>query len=222
VPAGELKAFLLGELPERVARRVTAHLEECPSCEAEAGRLDAETDPLIRSLRRVLRPEADNPTGTSAGTFPRAARDSNRTAPERVGGYEVLGELGRGGMGVVYKARQPGLNRAVALKMILAAEHAGAERRARFRAEGETVARLSHPNIVQVYEVGAHQGLPYVCLEFIDGPSLGQWLGGVPQPPRQAAALVQTLARAVQHAHEAGVVHRDLKPANILLAFSDA
>jgi hypothetical protein len=120
-------------------------------------------------------------------------------------------------MGVVYKARQVALKRVVALKMILAGEHAGAAELARFRAEAEAIARLQHPHIVQVFEVGEHGGLPYLALEYCPGGSLEKKLSGTPLPPPQAAALIQTLARAVQAAHEKGVVHRDLKPANVLL-----
>ncbi len=133
-------------------------------------------------------------------------------------GYEVFGELGRGGMGVVYKARQVALGRLVALKMIVTGGHAGPEERRRFKTEAEAAARLSHPNIVQVYEVGEHAGCPFVALEFCDGDSLKRRLDGTPWPPRAAAELVQTLARAIHVAHEAGIVHRDLKPANVLLA----
>jgi WD40 repeat protein/tRNA A-37 threonylcarbamoyl transferase component Bud32 len=135
-----------------------------------------------------------------------------------VPGYEILGELGRGGMGVVYQARQVKLQRLVALKMILAGIHAQPEERTRFQAEAEAVARLAHPNIVQIYEVGEHNGLPYLALEYVAGGSLAQHLGGTPQPPRVAAELLLTLTRAVEHAHTNGIVHRDLKPANILLA----
>jgi hypothetical protein len=135
-----------------------------------------------------------------------------------VPGYEILGELGRGGMGVVYKARQLCLNRVVALKMILAGSHAGPGATARFLREAETVARLKHPNVVQVHEFGTHEGKPYFSLEYLEGGSLADHLKGEPQPPAQAAQMVQTLARAVQTAHEQGIVHRDLKPANVLLA----
>jgi tetratricopeptide (TPR) repeat protein/tRNA A-37 threonylcarbamoyl transferase component Bud32 len=138
--------------------------------------------------------------------------------PPTIPGYEVLGVLGRGGMGVVYKARQASLRRLVALKMILAGGHATAEQRARFRTEAEAAARLQHPNVVQVHEVGEHGGLPFFCLEFVDGGSLANRLDGTPWPPRQAAQLVETLARAVHAAHQRGIVHRDLKPANVLLA----
>jgi WD40 repeat protein len=133
-------------------------------------------------------------------------------------GYKVLGELGQGGMGIVYQARQLALNRLVALKMIRAGAYAGGRERARFQTEAEAVARLRHPNIVQVYEVGAHEGRPYLALEFVAGGSLSALLRGTPQPPRQAAELVEALARAIDYAHGQGVVHRDLKPANILLA----
>jgi serine/threonine protein kinase len=133
-------------------------------------------------------------------------------------GYEILEELGRGGMGVVYKARHLALRRLVALKMILAGGHSGAQELALFRTEAEAVARLQHPNIVQIHEVGDQNGLPYFALEFCAGGSLAQKLQGTPLPPELAARLVETLARAMQAAHRAGIVHRDLKPANILLA----
>jgi serine/threonine-protein kinase len=133
-------------------------------------------------------------------------------------GYEVLGELGRGGMGVVYKARHISLGRLVALKMILAGRHAGQVELDRFRTEAQAVARLQHPNVVQIHEVGEHDGLPYFSLEFCPGGPLNRKLGGTPLPAREAATLVERLASAMQAAHDKGVVHRDLKPANVLLA----
>jgi hypothetical protein len=133
------------------------------------------------------------------------------------GDDELLGELGRGGMGVVYEARQRALDRIVAVKMILAGAHAGAEELARFRSEATALARLQHPNIVQIHEIGAHDGRPYFCLEYVEGGSLADRLGGTPLPARPAAELVRTLAGAVHAAHQKGVVHRDLKPANVLL-----
>src|SRR5207253_8365623 len=126
-------------------------------------------------------------------------------------------ELGRGGMGVVYLARQTTLNRPVALKMILGGGYAGGAEFRRFLAEAEAIARFQHPNIVQVYECGEHDGVPYLSLEYCDGGSLDRKLAGTPLPPAEAAALAETLARAVQHAHDRGVLHRDLKPANVLL-----
>jgi serine/threonine protein kinase len=136
-----------------------------------------------------------------------------------VPGYEILEMLGRGGMGVVYRARHLALKRTVALKMILAGGHAGTDERARFQGEVQAVARLSHPNIVQIYEVGEHEGLPFCALEFVAGQSLAQKLDGNPCAPMEAARLVETLAAAVHAAHMKEVVHRDLKPANVLLAW---
>jgi WD40 repeat protein/serine/threonine protein kinase len=138
-----------------------------------------------------------------------------------VPGYEILGVLGRGGMGVVYKARQVGLNRLVALKMILGGSHAGEAEMARFHAEAEAVARLQHPHVVQIHEIGESQGVPFFSLEFVAGGSLAQYLAGTPQPSRDAAELVCKLACAIQAAHEHGIIHRDLKPANILLQIAD-
>ncbi len=137
-------------------------------------------------------------------------------------GYALLRELGRGGMGVVYLARQEGLERLVALKTILQGGHASAEELARFRREGQAIARLHHPNIVQVYAVGDCDGLPFIAMEYCDGGSLAHHRAAGPPGAGEAAALVAALARAVQAAHEAGVIHRDLKPANVLLAPSRA
>jgi tetratricopeptide (TPR) repeat protein/tRNA A-37 threonylcarbamoyl transferase component Bud32 len=146
-----------------------------------------------------------------------AARGPSGAARPAVAGYEILAELGRGGMGVVYKARQLRLNRLVALKMVLAGAHAGGQQLARFHAEAEAVAQLQHPNIVQIFEVGEHEGLPFFSLEFVDGGSLAQKLGGKPRPPREAAGVVELLALAMAEAHQHGIIHRDLKPANVLL-----
>ena len=135
----------------------------------------------------------------------------------RIPGYDAEALLGRGGMGVVYKARHRSLNRPVALKMLIAGAYAGPSERARFQREAEAVASLRHANIVAVYDLGDHEGCPYFTMELLEGGSLAQALSGTPQPARQAAALLITLAEAVHVAHQAGIVHRDLKPANILL-----
>jgi eukaryotic-like serine/threonine-protein kinase len=150
--------------------------------------------------------DAADPTPPSPGAPPIA-----------VPGCEMLGELGRGGMGVVYKARQMSLNRTVAVKMILAGPYAGAAQRDRFRIEAEAAARLHHPNIVQLFEVGEHEGRPYCLLEYVSGQSLAQLLDGTPWPARHAAELVHALGGAIHVAHALGIVHRDLKPGNILL-----
>jgi serine/threonine-protein kinase len=171
----------------------------------------------LRALEAVYRVPRGASSGPETLSEPGRAGAGVAVPP----GYELLGELGRGGMGVVYKARQIKLNRLVALKMILAGGHASARERSRFKAEAEAAARLSHPNIVAVYEVGEHDGRPYLVLEYVDGDSLPRRTEGTPLPAQAAAELVRTLARAVQHAHERGVVHRDLKPANVLLASPD-
>ncbi len=134
-----------------------------------------------------------------------------------VPGYEILGVLGHGGMGVVYRARQLKANRLVALKMIRAVEHATPHERLRFQIETEAVARLQHPNIVQLHEVGEVRGQPYFSLEFCDGGTLTDQLKKKRPSPREAAELIETLARAMHYAHLRGVVHRDLKPGNVLL-----
>ncbi len=134
----------------------------------------------------------------------------------QIASYEILEVLGEGGMGVVYKARQRGLNRLVAVKMIRRDRPGGPDRLARFLIEAEAVARLRHPNIVQIFEIGEVDDGPYLSLELLDGGSLARRLAGTPQPGRPAAELMITLARAVQVAHDAGIIHRDLKPSNIL------
>src|SRR5262249_22495021 len=123
--------------------------------------------------------------------------------------------------GVVYKARQTTLKRLVALKMILGGGFASADHRARFLVEGEMLARLHHPNIVAVYEVGYHEGNPFLALEYVEGRTLHDRLHQAPLAPRAAAALVEQLARATHHAHLQGVIHRDLKPANVLLQMTN-
>jgi WD40 repeat protein len=165
---------------------------------------------------------ADAPPTTIGRT--ESTQDGRATAAESyptIPGYEILGVLGRGGMGVVFRARQVGLNRIVALKMIRGGNDAGPDSVSRFQAEAEAAARLRHPNIVQVYEVGTHDGQPFFSLEYVEGGTLTQRLARALPPPRDAAQLLRDLALAVAHAHAHGIIHRDLKPANVLLAFSD-
>jgi serine/threonine protein kinase len=169
-----------------------------------------------------------HPPDTSAPEMAPAAVQAPEQ-PNRIGDYEILETLGRGGMGVVYKARDRRLDRVVALKVLpphakglmqrlLHADAAGAQmQRTRFQTEAKAVARLQHPHIVQIYDLGEHEGLPYLALEYVAGGSLGAKLRTEGLPPRAAAEVVAKLARAVHHAHEQGVLHRDLKPSNILL-----
>jgi serine/threonine-protein kinase len=181
----------------------------------EAPSLDEYAD-RFPDLAPDLRLQVDLHRALGSGPVIAAGPDDG-SAPPTVPGYEVMDALGRGGMGVVYRARQVGLKRLVALKMLTPRGGADPEQLARFRAEGEAVARLKHPNIVQIYEVGEHRGQPYFSLELVEDGSLDRKLAGKPVPPSEAAALVETLARAMHYAHERGIVHRDLKPANVLL-----
>jgi WD40 repeat protein len=167
----------------------------------------ASTTPGASSFSRAvtLAAEAETDAAPTAAVWPTVA------------GYEVLGELGRGGMGVVYKARHLGLDRLVALKMLRAGDVADLDQLTRFRHEAAVVAQLQHPYLVQIYEVGEQDGRPYCALEYVDGGSLAEKLAGTPQPDRATAQLLEKLARAMHVAHKRNVVHRDLKPANVLL-----
>ena len=237
----KLRALLDDVLSSSERDALARHVERCASCQEQLTGLTATPDSktwrraeqpscgstaeegMIRRLKRM--PSWSAPTGPTQETWPANLWPHMEIALSGVvgselpvvPGYEILGELGRGGMGVVYKARQLGLHRIVALKMIQAGTHAGPKDLARFRAEAAVIARLQHPNIVQIYDVGEVAGRPYFVLEFVAGGSLAQHLQGKPQAVRLAALLVETLARAVHAAHVNGVIHRDLKPANILL-----
>lgn len=152
-----------------------------------------------------------------AATLGSAVTGDEHTPLPQVPGFELLEERGRGGMGVVYRARDLALNRMVAIKMLLGRETASAEQRVRFLVEAEMVARVRHPHVVEIFEIGNHAGSPFFVLEYIDGESLQERLKKGRLEPRGAAELVEVLARTVHFAHQRGVVHRDIKPANILL-----
>jgi serine/threonine protein kinase len=177
--------------------------------------------PEVRNrLELTLRLDAEL---TAMFPTPQPKRESDTPQPwmrpaelPHIPGYELEATVGRGSMGIVYKARHLRHNRQVALKMLLAGAYAGVEERVRFLREGEAVAGLKHANLVQVHDVGDHDGRPYFTMELVEGGSLAQKLMGTPQPAQQAAALVATLAGAVQVAHQCGMIHRDLKPGNIL------
>jgi WD40 repeat protein/serine/threonine protein kinase len=239
-PRSILERFLAGLLDDPEENEVCAHVEECPSCQGELDDLVGGSAPKPRpaASAAVPRPEFDRsflerlqqtlsapdwrrPPGIGAHRHPGWLTGPDGPRPHEatcaVPGYEVLSELGRGAMGVVYKAWHHDLGRPTALKMILAGAHAGLNDRTRFRAEAEAAASLRHPNIVQVYEIGEAGGLLYFAMEYIEGETLKQRLHGTPQPPRGAALVLEVLARAVAYAHRRGIVHRDLKPANVLL-----
>jgi hypothetical protein len=220
-PSQELLARWLDAGPaEDMATGLAAHLEVCSHCQGELERLtalgngagtydtsvSASDSGELGRLRCLLR---DTSTATGKIATPKVGPS--------LPGYEILDELGRGGMGIVYKARQVSPSRLVAVKMIRAGEGATPEEVVRFGVEAETVARLQHPNIVQIYEVGVFQQRPYFALEYVAGGNLDDRLAGRPLPARQAAGFVEAVAHAIHHAHERGIVHRDLKPANVLL-----
>jgi WD40 repeat protein len=234
--AQELEQLLADQLSEPLKSEVETHVEGCAACRYRLERLANDT-PLDEALAAACG-HAGQPSGADfsfldavqqALAWPRIEDNRGGVEPDEspprapasfptVPGYELLRELGHGGMGVVYLARQFGLGRLVALKMLPAEAQTSTAALARFRTEAEAVGRLQHPNIVQVYEVGEADGRPYLALEYVEGTSLTHHLAGKPLPARQAAELVWTLARAMQTAHASGVIHRDLKPANILLA----
>jgi serine/threonine protein kinase/lipoprotein NlpI len=179
------------------------------------GQTDRDADPPIADLAMddfESTPSTPFSPYLLSDSSPKKRRNDCPTVP----GYTILGKLGEGGMGTVYKARHERLNRVVALKMIRGGGHARSDQLARLRIEAEAVARLQHPNIIQVFDTGEVGGTPFLSLELLEGGGLDKRLAGNPQSSRTAAELMVTLALAVHKAHEAGIVHRDLKPTNVL------
>jgi serine/threonine-protein kinase len=224
-PSLTLAAYLLGKLPAATVEKVATHLVHCPRCEALLLESSEEEDSLVLKLRRCA---AGQP---AAGTAALAASYSAATVveadvlstpapaglPARLGHYVLLEQLGQGGMGVVYKALQDHPNRLVAVKLALGGPLPGTAAFARFQVEIEAIGRLQHDNIVRVLDCGEHEGRPYFSMDYVEGSNLAQKLAGKPLAARQAASLVQTVARAVQFAHDRQIIHRDLKPANVLI-----
>ncbi len=226
-----LREFAAGAIVGHDLASISRHLDVCESCR-DAVDLVLVGDGFLGRLRSATTIRGDLAEGQAerqraARALSREVRRSGDTVaappgegpapPGEVGQYVILGEVGRGGMGVVYQARHRELRRMVALKMILAGGFASEVQRQRFRREAELAARVQHPHIVQVYEVGLHDGRPFLAMEWVAGGSLADRLGSDPWPPHAAAGLIETLARAIDVAHRNGVVHRDLKPSNILL-----
>jgi serine/threonine-protein kinase len=205
--------LVVGEFLLRLARG------ESPSLSEYVARFPAMADRLSALLAAFADGAgADTPKFADHSPEPHSNLDVKIPLhPTGIPGYEILSVLGRGGMGVAYQARHLKLNRIVALKMVLAGVHAPATTIDRFIAEAKAVAKLQHPNIVQVFDSGSHLGQPYMAIEFCAGGSLARQIDGTPWTPERAAVVVQTLAGAMQVAHDKGIVHRDLKPANVLL-----
>jgi serine/threonine protein kinase len=227
----QLRDFAAGAVAETDLNWVAEHLGQCRRCRETVDQFST-GDGFLERLRAAFSSLSGAPerAGERRGAARALRRDTRRSSessgelptertsiPQEVGPYLILREVGRGGMGVVYQARDGALGRLVALKMILAGEFASEVERQRFHREAELAARVQHPQIVQVYEVADYQGRPYLALEWCDGGSLADRVRGEGWPPRSAAELVATLAAAIDSAHQCGVVHRDLKPSNILL-----
>ena len=230
----DLRALSLGRLEEPELSHVSSHLVDCADC---CRRIDllAAGDPLLERLQHsAAHPDEAlvSPTHRRAAVralrrggsaFPSRRSDNRESesvsfaATRQIADYDILAEIGRGGMGVVYKARHRRLHRLAALKMVLAGEFASPIQERRFRLEAELAARVQHPNIVQIYEIGSDQGHPFLAMEWVEGGSLANRLDGQSWGPSEAASLLEALALAIHVAHSEGVIHRDLKPANILL-----
>jgi WD40 repeat protein len=217
-PPGSLTAGLaVASSREDLARHSATIAVELPTSHSDFA-LDPEQMPAL-AVAEAQSPQVLSPTDPLTYKLPFGTVAPTEVPATRIiaGRYEIQGELGRGGMGVVYKARHLQLQRVVALKMILAGVHASLKELSRFRAEAEAIARLQHPNIVQIFEIGEEDGLPFFSLEFVEGGSLAAKARAGPLPPTEAARTVEALGRAMDYAHQQGILHRDLKPANVLL-----
>ncbi|WP_020466550.1 serine/threonine-protein kinase, partial [Singulisphaera acidiphila] len=238
-PEGERFVLLLQERLDSAEQAfIVGHVETCPRCQDHLEALTAGSLTRFESEKQGSRKEPYSTEKEEKGgsglpalrrrpdwpSLPAGARRSPTPGFSRITGspwpsvpdFDILEELGRGGMGIVYKARQRSLNRLVALKMIRDGGRARPRDLARFRIEAKAVARLRHANILQIYEIGDEDGLPFVALELLEGGSLEVRMAGTPQPGFRAAETLSILARAIHAAHEAGIIHRDLKPSNVL------
>jgi serine/threonine protein kinase len=234
-PQASLERLLTDQLDAQEIQDLEAHIEGCAACQAALGRMAQDTPGPDSSVLALALGSSDAPeAGPEVDAFLQRLKTHftpSRTGPNdqssaipdpevplpTVFGFEILGEIGRGGAGIVYRARHVSLDRLVALKMIPAGPRLTTEMRRRFHQEARAIARLNHPGIVQVHDVGESSGSPYLVLELVDGQTLARWLGATPRPAVDAARIVTALADAVGYAHRQGVIHRDLKPSNVLL-----
>jgi serine/threonine-protein kinase len=211
--AAYIEAVEAGQAPDR-QELLTRH----PDVAAELVAFFTDHD-MVQQMAEPLRADADEPQTAP----PSETVGAPGTVLRYFGDYELLEEIARGGMGVVYRARHVSLNRVVALKMILAGQLASPADVQRFRTEAENAANLDHPNIVPIYEVGEHEGQHYFSMKLVEGENLaqavvrGQWAVGSKETARRAACMLATVAQTVHYAHQRGILHRDLKPGNILL-----
>jgi serine/threonine protein kinase len=191
----------------------------CPKClflQARAGMLGPRVEPDVadEDQRSEVRSQRSEARAAEGG---RSSAPRSSPLPDSFGDYELLEEIGRGGMGVVYRARQRSLDRVVAIKMMVFGPGSGPELVKRFRAEAVSAASLHHPNIVAIYEVGIREGQHFFVMDYVEGQNLARLVGSQPLPAKRAAAYLKTIAEAVHYAHERGILHRDLKPSNVLI-----
>jgi len=208
----ELSEFLAGTLPVPRSARIADHVQQCPRCEAALQDLDPGADPLLAGIGSTV-PEP--PLPSALVDVARAAR--NQAPPARVGRFEFLGQIGSGSYATVFKARDPKLGRAVAIKLLRTSHLSGPDEVERFLREARSVAQLSHPGIVTLYEIGEEEGRYYFVEELVEGATLAARMAEGAVPFRESAELLARVCDALQAAHARGVIHRDLKPSNILL-----
>lgn len=219
-----LRAFLQGQLQGSEADRVEGHIVDCQQCCDVLAEIGDDHDRLVATLKSdILLPIGNSSTAAPLSLASTEEGTAEPNAAQRaIGPYRLLDLLGEGGMGRVYKAQHEKLNRVVALKMIHAERLRDPQFAIRFSMEAESIARLKHPNIVQIYDVGYCQDQPFYAMEFVDGESLAEAIQQGGFRPDDAAKLVRTLSDAIHEAHQRGIVHRDLKPANVLLDTASA
>ncbi|MCH8922038.1 MAG: serine/threonine protein kinase, partial [Planctomycetes bacterium] len=214
-PADDRDARLFELLERLLAQQRQGHSPDVDALACENADLADELRQLWATVC-VAELAGDSQSDATVDSAP-TQQAASLSLPRTVGDFELLEELGRGGMGVVYKARQKSLDRVVAVKMLLSGEMASPEDQARFHAEAEAAAQLDHPGIVPVFEVGEQEGWAFFSMKLIEGHTLAERLQDGPLPPREAAELLAKVSRAIHYAHQRGVLHRDVKPSNILI-----